>query len=354
MPDQTITITTGTIVRVVAILVGAWLLFLLRDLVLIVVTAIVIASAMDPAVRAFMRWKLPRILSVILLYILVLGALGTVFYLFIPTALQEISSFITSLPSYLEVLNRIGAYNEYAAVFGLPSPENLAPADLLAGARETFQTSGIFGNAFGNSFGAAAALFGGVFSFILIFVLSFYFTMADTGVDDFLRVVTPRRYRAYMQDLWSRSKHKIGLWMQGQVLLGVLIGVLVYLGLTILGVEHALLLAIIAAFFELIPVFGPILAAIPAVLIGFAGGGLTVGLLVVALYVILQQFENHLIYPLVVTKVVGVPPLLVILGLIVGAQLAGFLGILLSVPIVAVVQELVRDYSQRTTFASDD
>lgn len=350
MPDQTITITTGTIVRTVAVLVGAWLLFLLRDLVLIVLTAIVIASAMDPAVRAFMRWKLPRILSVILLYILVLGALGTVFYLFIPTALAEVSSFIASLPSYLEILNRLGAYNEYAAVFGLPSPENIAPADLLAGARETIQSSGIFGNAFG----AAAALFGGFFSFVLIFVLSFYFTMAETGVDDFLRLVSPRRYRSYMLDLWTRSKRKIGLWMQGQLLLGVIIGVLVYLGLTILGVEHALLLAIVAAFFELIPVFGPTLAAIPAVLIGFAGGGVTVGLLVIALYVILQQFENHLIYPLVVTKVVGVPPLLVILGLIVGAQLAGFLGILLSVPLVAVLQELVRDYSQRTTFASDD
>ena len=131
--------------------------------------------------------------------------------------------------------------------------------------------------------------------------------------------------------------------MQGQLLLAVIVGVLVFLGLTILGVKHALLLAVVAAMFEIIPVFGPILAAVPAVALSFLDGGLTLGLLVIALYVIVQQFESHLIHPLVVTRVVGVPPLLVILSIIVGAQLAGFLGILLSVPIAATIQELVKD-----------
>jgi predicted PurR-regulated permease PerM len=351
MPEgNTISITTGTIVKTLVILTGAWLLFFLRDLVIVVLTAIVIASAMDPAVRAFMRWRMPRILAVILLYIIVLGCIGGLFVVFVPSLIGDLTSFLASLPSYLDLLNRVGPYNEFADLFGLPSPNNISPAGLIADAQGSLQVSGFFGGAFGT----AATLFGGVFSFVLILVLSFYFTMSQTGIDDFLSVVTPRPYRAYMLDLWERSKRKIGLWMQGQVLLGLIIGVLVYLGLTILGIEHALLLALLAAVFELIPVFGPTLAAVPAVLIGFADGGLTVGLLVIALYIILQQFENHLIYPLVVTKVVGVPPLLVILGLIIGAKLAGFLGILLSVPVVATLQELVRDFSTRKSFASDD
>jgi len=122
----------------------------------------------------------------------------------------------------------------------------------------------------------------------------------------------------------------------------------------ILGIRHALLLAVFAAFFELIPVFGPTLAAVPAVLIAFADGGVTMGIIVIFLYVIIQQFENHLIYPIVVTQVVGVPPLLVILGLIVGWHLAGFLGIVLSVPMAAVLQELVRDLNQGKMFAGAD
>lgn len=348
--ETQISITTGTIVKILVILAGAWLLFYLRDLVLVVITAVVIASAMEPAVRAFMRYRMPRILAVILLYVVVLSAITGLIYVFVPQVLNELTGFATEVPKYLDILNRIGAYNQYAAIFGLPSPENVSPSDIVSQAQNELHLNGIFGNAFG----AAASLFGGLFSFVLILVLSFYFTMSQTGIDDFLSVITPRKYRGYVLDLWDRSRHKIGLWMQGQVLLGVIIGVLVYLGLSILGVKHALLLAILAAFFELIPVFGPTLAAVPAVLIGFADGGLTVGLLVIALYVILQQFENHLIYPLVVTKVVGVPPLLVILGLIIGAKLAGFLGILISVPMVATLQELVRDLSTRTSFASDE
>ena len=355
MSDQTFSITTGTIIKTLVVLAGAWILFYLRDVVLVVLTAVVIASAMDPAVRAFMRWKLPRILAVILLYILVIGFVMGMLYVFVPSILSDFTSFLSALPSYLDLLNRIGAYNEYAAIFGLPSATSVSPSDLVTQAQSSIQLTGFFGNAFGT----AATLFGGLFSFVLILVLSFYFTMSETGVDDFLYVITPRRYRAYMLDLWERSKRKIGLWMQGQLLLGLIMGVLVYLGLTILGMKysidlHPLLLAVLAAFFELIPVFGPTLAAVPAILIGFAGGGLTVGILIIALYIILQQFENHLIYPLVVTKVVGVPPLLVILGLIVGAKLAGFLGILISVPVVATLQELVRDMNTRKTFASEE
>ena len=110
-----------------------------------------------------------------------------------------------------------------------------------------------------------------------------------------------------------------------------------------LGVPHPLLLAILAAVFELIPVFGQFMAAVPAVAIAFTSGGVTSALTVAALYTIVQQFEAHLIYPVVVKKVVGVPPLLVILALLVGYKLVGFLGVLLSVPIAGAIQEYVSD-----------
>ncbi|HWP61703.1 MAG TPA: AI-2E family transporter, partial [Candidatus Paceibacterota bacterium] len=196
---------------------------------------------------------------------------------------------------------------------------------------------------FANALSLVSAIFGGVFSFILIVVLSFYFAVVETGVDAFLKVVVPREHEEYVLGLWRRAQHKIGLWMQGQMLLAVIMGVLVFLGLTIIGVPHALVLAVIAGCFEIIPVFGPTLSAVPAVAIAFAAGGLGLGLVTIALYVIAQQFENHLIYPLVVTRVVGVPPLLVILALIAGGELWGFLGIILSVPIAATIRELAHD-----------
>jgi len=93
----------------------------------------------------------------------------------------------------------------------------------------------------------------------------------------------------------------------------------------------------------LIPIFGPIIAMIPAIAIAFTDGGLTSAVIILGFYLIIQQFENNLIYPLVVRKVVGVPPLLVILALLIGAKLAGFLGILLSVPIAAAFREYIND-----------
>ncbi|MDP3645743.1 MAG: AI-2E family transporter [bacterium] len=333
-----ISITTGTVVKTLLVLLGAWLLFILRDIALVVLTAIVIASAIDPGVRSLTRYGLPRVLAVILVYLMMFGLFFVIFYFFLPSLLEDLATFITSVPTYLNAISQSGAFDHYTQMLGFPSSSSVNADDIIGGVRDALNL-GMFDNAFS----AAAKVFGGVFSFVLIMVFSFYFAVIETGVDEFIRVVTPKKHQSYVQGLWIRSRHKIGLWMQGQLLLGLIMGILVYLGLTILGVKHALVLAVIVAVFEIIPVFGPILAAIPAVAIAFVDSGATLGLLTIALYVIAQQFENHLIYPLVVTRVVGVPPLLVILALVIGAQLAGFLGIILSVPVAATIQEFIRD-----------
>lgn len=345
----TISITLGTVIKTVLILLAVALLYYLRDFVLVVITAVVIASAIEPAVAVFMRRKISRLLSVIIIYILLFCIFFGIFYFFLPSVMEDLATFISSLPIYLEAFNRVGAFDEYARILGTAVPANISVNSIMENVRGALN----LGEAFGSAFSAVSTVFGGVVSFILIIVFSFYFAVLETGVDDFLRIVSPLKYQAYVLDLWRRSQHKIGLWMQGQLLLAAIMGILVYLGLTILGVKHALLLAVIAAVFEIIPVFGPTLAAVPAVIIGFVDGGATLGFLTVALYVIAQQFENHLIYPLVVTRVVGVPPLLVILALIVGAKLAGFLGILLSVPAAGTIQELVKDIESRRTFAGE-
>lgn len=334
-----ISFTSGTVIKTVVILIIAVLLYKLRDLALIVLTAVVIASAVEPGVRALARRGLPRILGVISVYAVLFGTFFVIFYFFLPSLLEDFASFATTLPNYIESVTRSGALDAYTNILGLPAASNISSADIMASVREGLNLSGVFNNAFS----AITHIFGGVLSFVLIIVFSFYFAVVETGVDDFLAIITPKSHRPYILGLWRRSQHKIGLWMQGQLLLGVIMGTLVFLMLTIFQVPHALVLAVIAGCFEIIPVFGPVLAAVPAVGIAFAAGGPKLGIIVVFIYIIAQQFENHLIYPQVVTRVVGVPPLLVILALIVGAELAGFLGIILSVPAAATLQEFVKD-----------
>lgn len=344
-----ISITAGAVVKIIFVVALAWLAFQVRGIILDVLTAIVVASAVEPGVKKLMRYHFPRILAVISIYVMIFLSFFVIFYFFLPSVLVDLATFISQLPNYLDAFTRAGAFDQYAQVLGVAAPSQLSVGEITDSIKNGLNVSGTFSNAFT----AATQVFGGVFSFVIIIVFSFYFAVLETGVDDFLRIIVPKKRQAYVLGLWKRSQHKIGLWMQGQLLLGFLMGVFVYLCLMILQVPHALVLAVIAAVFEIIPVFGPTLAAVPGVIIAFVSGGPFFGLVVLGVYVLLQQFENHLIYPLVVKNVVGVPPLLVILALIIGGELAGFLGIILAVPLAGTLQELAKDIEDGTLFGDE-
>jgi predicted PurR-regulated permease PerM len=341
--NVTIQISTGAIMKVILFTLLIAFLFYLRDLILILLTAIVIASAIEPATKWFKKYKIPRVPAVVIIYAVIVAAVFGIFYLFIPAILNDASGFFAQLPQYISSINLSNPLTSGGAISADKVAESVSTVRGFSLESIISDLQASFSNASEGFFRVLSSVFGGIFSLILIVVFSFYLAVQETGIDDFLRIITPAKHQKYIIGLWKRSQNKIGLWMQGQLVLALVIGVLTYLGLTIFGVPYALLLAILAAMFELIPIFGPILAAIPAVIIAFASGGASLGAFVIGLYVIIQQFENHLIYPLVVKKVVGVPPLLVILALIIGAKLAGFLGIILSVPVAAAVQELVAD-----------
>ena len=157
----------------------------------------------------------------------------------------------------------------------------------------------------------------------------------------------PLEHQAYAINLWKRSHHKIGLWIQGQLILSCIMGVFAFLWLTILQIPFAIVLAFVAAIAEFIPVFGPLIAGTVAVAVAASSEPTSVVLLVAGGFVVLHELEANLIYPLVVKKVVGVPPLLVILALFAGGELAGFLGIILSVPIAGTIQEFVGDIRKK-------
>jgi len=322
-----VSITAHTITTALFIIAGAYMFWLLRDLALLVLAAIVIASAIEPWIAFFIRRRIPRFFSALLIYALVFGSFFSVLYLFFPPIIADAVSFISALPRYLATFN---------------TPASFSPA---------IQTLMSFESAFSANSNSVLQLFvtffGSIFALVMIVVLSFYFALQDTGVDDFLRLVMPVEYEDYSVDLWRRAQKKIGLWMQGQILLSVLVGILVYLGLLIIGIPYALILAVFTAVAEIIPIFGALLAGVIAVSVGYADGGIALALIVAGLYVVVNQFEANLVYPLIVKKVVGVPPLLVIVALIAGYTLAGFLGALLSVPVAAVLMEFINDFDKR-------
>ncbi|HEY4486477.1 MAG TPA: AI-2E family transporter [Candidatus Paceibacterota bacterium] len=337
MGNTTIDISVATFFKAILVVGLFGLLYILRDLVLVLLTAVVIASAIEPGTRWFVQYKVPRIIAVIFIYGALVGGIFGIAYFFIPPILEEVSNLLTTLGNKAGVFD-FPSVNEGMLGGGIINSieDRFSPEQAVLGAQN------ILSNVTGNVFGTIHTIFGGILSFILIVVISFYLAVQERGIENFLQIITPLKHEKYIINLWKRSQAKIGLWMQGQLLLGLFVGIFVFLPLAILGMKHALLLAILAAIFELIPLFGPVLAAIPAVALGFSDS-VTLGFMVLGVYIIIQQFENHLIYPLVVRKVVGVSPILVIISLVIGAELAGFLGILLAVPIAATLVELSDD-----------
>ncbi len=336
---QYIEISFGTLFKAALLVIAILVLWVLREIVAVVLLSIVIASAIEPINHWAAKYKIPRIASVIFIYLAAFFLFATVFYLIVPPLFNDIFNFVSTLPTFVDSALRPGG--AVASIFpDLPVAINKS-LTATASQFQQFATGTVNG-----IFSTNSTLIGGVFSFILLIVISFYISVQEHGIEKFLRVVTPLKHEEYILNLWARSQKKIGGWLQGQILLASLVGIIVFLGLTILDVRYAISLAILSAVFEIIPVFGPIMAAIPAIAVASIQSTV-LAIWVLALYIVVQQFENHLIYPLVVRKTIGVNPLLVVLSIVVGGALGGLFGIILAVPIAAVFVEFLNDIASR-------
>lgn len=341
---QIIDISTSTILRVLIIIGVIIFLYMIRDILLVLFLALIIVSAISPGVNWLQKRKVPRVVGVIIIYLLGLLIFATIIYLIVPPLAQEIRDLSKTFP---ETLYEFDA-GEYESRYGLSESfpqitENIK--SFLGGISARLE---IFGSSF---FSATVNVFGGIVSGILILVISFYLAVQEEGIKKFFRSILPSEHQPYVFHLWTRTETKMGRWLQGQLLLGLIIGVFTFIGLSALGIEYALVLAILAGLFELIPYAGPILAAIPAVLLG-ARDNLTLGLWVVLMYVIIQRIENDILVPKIMQRAVSLNPIIVIIAILVGAKLAGIMGIIVAVPLAAILAEFFYDFTEHKHWKS--
>ncbi|KKU52832.1 MAG: hypothetical protein A3H69_02215 [Candidatus Sungbacteria bacterium RIFCSPLOWO2_02_FULL_47_9] len=337
-PTHPIDISYKVFVKFFLVVGTAVILYIVSDILVSVFFAVVIASAIEPAILWFKRYKVPRVLGVIIIYLTVLLIFTGIFLLLIPILVDEYRSFDSAI---------IATYQ--ARLFSeLRTLNNVPFFGFLSDNAELVIENGYtqIGQITGSAVGVASAIFGGLFSLIILAVVSFYLAAQEEGIENFLRLVTPLEYETYIIDLWTRSQIKMGQWLRAQLLLGVLIGVMVFISLTLLGVQYALLLAILAVMFEIIPIIGPILAAAPGVFMAFLQTPL-LGLITVIVYFFIQQIESHLIVPVVMKRAIGLNPLVVIIALLVGAKLGGILGLLIAVPLASALVEFVVDIDKK-------
>lgn len=349
--NMKISISTNTMIKMLLLGVLVFAVIKLYNIILVILIAIVIASFVEFAVKKIKPYIKNRTLAVFLIYISTFSFIIAVLSVFMPVFIEEMSTLVSSLSQYIPNSSILNTFQPDTISGAKDVVSNLTHNASLGDVIKSSQTlitslSGGFMDIFGGAFG-------GVINFFLIIIISFYFSITEKGIENFLRIITPRDSEEYVISLWQRTEHKIGLWAQGQLLLGVIIGVLSYLGLTILGVKYSLVLAIITAFCELIP-FGILLAMVAVTLFGYLDGGVTLALLSFGLYFILHQFENYLIYPLIVKKIIGISPLVVILSMIIGLELAGFFGVILAIPVSVCLLEFLDDLEKKKVLARNN
>ncbi len=344
-----LSITTGTMVRAVLVGIGVFLFWYLRDLLLVVITAIVLASFVDYAVPYFKKIGITnRIFAIVLLYAISLLTIAGLFYLFVPLLITELYNFSVFVSGYIPGVSLLhffqneafsGAKDIVSSLSG-----NLSLSSLVDVSR-AFIT-----NLSGGFFTAFSIAFGSIFNFILIILISFYLSIQEKGIENFLRIIFPIHLEDYVVDLWDRSSRKIALWMKGQMLLGLVVGVLIYLILSLMGIHYALLLALISGIMETVP-YGILVALVPAFTFSYLSGGLGSALMVTGAYIIVHQFEVFLFSPLIIRRIVGLSPIVIILSVLVGFELGGVWGGVLSIPVAVVVMEFLSDIEKDKTLA---
>ena len=323
-----------------ALLIGALsvLLFMVRDIIGVLIFAIIIASALEPLLQYGESKKIPRLLSLISIYLLFFVLFAALIYIILPLMLDQFRDFSENYPTYFGKIEEVTGTITF--IPGLSTNIH----DLL------IQLTGQIPS-FTSLISYASSIFGGIFSFLIILVVSFYLSLSRGALDDFLSSVLPPQFEAYAHGLWVRAQKKMGRWLQAQLLLSVFMAVVVGVGLWILGVKYAFLLAVVVGVLEIVPFVGPIIAAGLAIILALWQSAV-LGLWTLIFFIVVQQLENHILVPLLIKKLIGLNPVAVILAILVGAKLGGILGILLAVPLAAVVDEFFTDLAKQKSNAS--
>ncbi len=325
-PQNTVNISTITILKVV--FVGLLLLFLfaIRDILLLLLISVIISSAIDPLVDFLYKRRIPRALSVLFVYLVFIGIFVLIGVLLAPSIGIQFNDL--SQTDYLEQFqSKLGLVNNSLgdSSIGRTIQENIK--SWAAGFSSTL-------------FDTTKGVFTGAVSVITVLTISFYLTVEENGMKNLIKNLTPFKHQAYAAKLINQIQRKMGYWVLGQVILSALIFGLTYIGLTVLNVKFALVLAVVAGILEIIPYIGPFLSLVPAVFFAFLQNP-ALAVAVIVLYIVVQQLENHVVVPVVMSKSVGLHPVLVITGILVGGTLGGVIGAIIAVPVLSGVSVFV-------------
>lgn len=343
---QKIEISPKTILFTISVILIIWLLIQLKELVILVFVAFSISAMVSPIVDYLHEKNFPKPLSIFLIYVLFFTGLGILIFLMYKPFASQLEDFLAVLPGlFVNIVNEIG--NRFPAI-----KEQLNWDEVVNNIENSFwegtQVSDIPGQVFtgvGKAFGIVGSFFNVLINIISTIVLSVYFIHIKEPSKQRVLQVIPKKYKKRVFDYINTVEHQLGAWLRAQLFLMFLIGSLSWIGLEIVGLKFALPMGVISGFLEVIPNVGPTISLILALVIGIGSGAAVWKIIFIAIWFIaIQQFENYVIVPQLIRKVVGISPVLTLIALLGASKIFGLWGTLLAVPAVAILQISFRFY----------
>lgn len=335
IPDRshTVSVSTWTIAKVLIMLAVIGLLWLLRDVVAMLFVALLLSALIDPFADWFAKHRVPRAFAVLVVYACLLAIGTAVVILLIPPLISQVQQLVMNFSDIFNgLMHTFSRFRDITAQYGL--------GENFQSGLEALETG--LSNSFAGIFSTVTGFFGSLAAFVIVLVLTFYMVVEEDSARRLFKNLAPAEYQPFLAALFNKMQKRIGAWLRGQLILGLIIGVSVYLGLTILGVPYALLLGLIAGLLEIIPYAGPMLAAVPTLIIAFSISPLK-GVLVLILFVAIQEIENNVLVPKIMQKVTGLNPVVSIVAMLIGIKFGGLAGALLAIPVATMVSVIVEE-----------
>jgi len=333
--ENFINISWSTFWRLLFFVLIVVILYLAREAIAVLLVSTVISLGLEPVVGFFEKKRIPRLVGIILVFLFVFLILVLTFYLLIPIVIHEIGGFFEEISQII------------FSIFGLNvskiSFENFKGG--LVKALEFIQNNDISISNF------LSSAFNKLVLVVATILVTFYLLAERDGVERFLKVILPDTYERLILTIFGKFKVKIRRWLLAQLLLSAVVGILTGFGAWLLGIKYPVVIGLLAAIFEIVPVIGPVFVGIIAFFIAISDS-LLLGIYAVAFFTLIQQFESHVLTPIVVGKAMKIHPVLVIISLIAGAHIAGFVGVLLAVPIAVALQEIMEYLAESKSYRS--
>jgi predicted PurR-regulated permease PerM len=332
--EQILDVSWETIIKIFIAIFIFYILYLAREIALWFLFGLAISVLLEPAVIFLRKLRMPKILSVFLVYFSIFGIVGLLIYIASPIFIFELNQFYQYLPDYFEKIS------PYLRQLGVDMAQNFN--DFTGALTNNLQQSSQ------SIMKALMAFFGGLSASAFILTISFFLSLEEKGPERFIALVTPKKYEDQLVSLFERAQSKVAGWFAARVLACIFVGIGSFVAFYIFGIKYAFLLALISGVLNFIPYIGPWLTTILLVIfIMVSTGSLSTLIYVLIAIIVVQEIENKLLTPLLMKKMADLPPVLVLVSLLVGAKVFGFLGVIFAVPVFGIIYEFAKEFLEK-------